>query len=116
MSAKLRLATTKDLARLEPMVAAFHGMEGISSDADHRRNALMPLLEGSAHGCVYLIGPDRAPVGYIVLSFGWSVELGGLDGFMFQSLRSISRRMSLTARWRVPHSVRPKNNYGSKVL
>lgn len=82
MSAKLRLATTKDLARLEPMVAAFHGMEGISSDADHRRNALMPLLEGSAHGCVYLIGPDRAPVGYIVLSFGWSVELGGLDGFI----------------------------------
>ncbi len=26
------------------------------------------------------------------------------------------RWMSLTARWRVPHPVRPKVNYGSKVL
>lgn len=82
MTAKLRLATIDDLDRLEPMVAAYHAFEGIESDPFHRQTALTPLLEGSPHGCVYLIGPNRAPVGYIVLSFGWSVELGGLDGFI----------------------------------
>ena len=29
---------------------------------------------------------------------------------------SMNKWMSLTARWRVPHPVRPKINYGSKVL
>ena len=33
-----------------------------------------------------------------------------------QSQCSIDRWMSLTARWRVPHPVRPKTNYDSKVL
>ena len=34
------------------------------------------------HGVAYLIGPARAPIGYIVISFGWSLELGGMDGFV----------------------------------
>ena len=34
----------------------------------------------------------------------------------YQSQCSMGRWMSLTARWRVPHPVRPKVNYGSKVL
>ncbi len=40
------------------------------------------MLEGIPHGTIYLIGPARAPIGYIVISFGWSVEFGGLDGFV----------------------------------
>lgn len=78
----LSLAGPEDLDRLMPMVAAFHAHEGLDLDDEHRRAALMPLLEGSPHGAVYLIGPRRAPVGYIVVCFGWSVEFGGLDGFV----------------------------------
>ena len=81
MTAKLRLAAPDDLDRLEPMVASFHAIEGIDSDAAHRRAALAPLLDGSPHACVYMIGPARAPVGYIALCFGWSIEHGGLDVF-----------------------------------
>ncbi len=82
MSAALHLATTDDLAKLEPMVAGFHAFEGIESTEEGRRAALTPLLEGSPHGVVYLIGIRRAPVGYIVISFGYSIELGGIDGFI----------------------------------
>lgn len=64
------------------MVAAFHAEDGYETDAAHRETALAPLLEGSPHGCVWLIGPRNAPVGYIIVSFGWSVELGGLEGFV----------------------------------
>mmetsp|Transcript_6985 Transcript_6985/g.11259 ORF Transcript_6985/g.11259 Transcript_6985/m.11259 type:complete len:110 (-) Transcript_6985:2382-2711(-) len=42
----------------------------------------MPLLDGIPHGAAYLIGPPRAPIGYIVVTFGWSVEFGGMDGFV----------------------------------
>lgn len=80
MTQVLHLATPDDLDKLERMVAAYHGFEGIESDEATRRAALQPLLEGSPHGAVWLIGPKMAPVGYIAVSFGWSIELGGLDG------------------------------------
>ena len=80
MTQVLHLAMADDLDKLERMVAAYHAFEGIDSDSDTRRTALQPLLEGSPHGAVWLIGPKMAPVGYIAVSFGWSIELGGLDG------------------------------------
>ena len=62
--------------------AAFHDEAGIVQDDTTRRAALTPLLEGSPHGVAYLIGPARAPIGYIILSFGWSMEFAGMDGFV----------------------------------
>ena len=26
--------------------------------------------------------PPRAPIGYVVITFGWSIEFGGMDGFI----------------------------------
>lgn len=78
----LNLAKTEDLDRLIPLVTAFHAEEGVSLDEDARRTAIQPLLDGSPHGAIYLIGPGRAPIGYIVVTFGWSIEFGGMDGFV----------------------------------
>jgi len=78
----LHLANLDDLDKLEPLVAGYHAFEGIDSTSDTRRKALIPLLEGLPHGVAYLIGMRRAPVGYIVISFGYSVELGGIDGIL----------------------------------
>ena len=82
MSAALHLASAEDMGVLMPMVAAFHDEEGTPSDADHREAGLKPLLDGSPFGCVYLIGPRKAPIGYIAVTFGWSIEFGGTDGFI----------------------------------
>jgi len=82
MSANLTLAAPEHLERLLPLVAAMHAGHGLEISDAARSDALMPLLEGSPHGAVYLIGPPRAPIGYIALSFGWSIEVGGLDGFI----------------------------------
>lgn len=78
----LNLAKPEDFDRLAPLVRAFHEEAAIAQDEATRHAALMPLLEGSPHGAIYLIGPGRAPIGYIVISFGWSVEFAGLDGFV----------------------------------
>lgn len=78
----LTLARPDDLERLLPLVAACHAETGIAQEASLRRSALLPLLEGSPHGAIYLVGPARAPIGYVVLSFGWSVEFAGRDGYV----------------------------------
>ena len=80
MSQLLHLAAPDDFDRLSGMVAAFHGEVGIESTEELRTRALMPLLEGSPLGAIWMIGPKMAPVGYVCVSFGWSIELGGMDG------------------------------------
>jgi len=82
MSAALHLAKPEHVAQLDTLVAAFHAEQGIPMSADKRRAALTPLLEGIPHGAIYLIGPPRAPIGYVIVTFGWSVEFGGMDGFI----------------------------------
>ncbi len=78
----LHLAGPETAPRLLTMIAAFHEELGLDTHEEMRANALAPLLEGSPHGAAYIIGPERAPIGYVIVCFGWSIELGGLDGFI----------------------------------
>jgi ribosomal protein S18 acetylase RimI-like enzyme len=79
---QLTLAKPEHFEALVKLVADFHAEEGIEQSDEARAEAVMPLLEGSPHGAIYLAGPARAPVGYVVLTFGWSLEFGGMDGFV----------------------------------
>lgn len=76
----LHIAKPEDINRLLPLITAFHLETGIEQTEEARQRAIMPLLEGIPHGVIYLVGPARAPIGYIALSFGWSLEFGGMDG------------------------------------
>ncbi len=78
----LHLARTEDMAKLVAMVAAFHDEMGFGTDPAHHEAAVAPLLAGSPYGAVWLIGPRLSPVGYLVITFGWSVEFGGMDAFV----------------------------------
>ncbi|MGY3437218.1 MULTISPECIES: GNAT family N-acetyltransferase [unclassified Marinovum] len=82
MSTRLHLAGPDDIDRLLPLSAAFCNETGLEHDEERRRAGITPLLEGCPHGAIYLIGPQKSPVGYIILSFGWSLEFGGMDGFV----------------------------------
>lgn len=82
MSAALHLARPQDLDKLMPLVSAFHVEMGLGTEETALERALIPLLEGSPYGAIYLMGPARAPMGYVVLTFSWSLELGGMDGFI----------------------------------
>lgn len=78
----LHLAGPDDLDRLLPLVRAFQDEHGIARSDEDRIAGLQPILAGSPHGVAYLIGPQRAPIGYVVISFGWSLEFAGMDGFV----------------------------------
>lgn len=74
----LHLANADDIEQLLPLVAAFHAEQKPGADTVDPRDAVLPLLNGSPHGAIWLIGPRRAPVGYVAISFGWSLEHGGV--------------------------------------
>src|SRR5690606_19389591 len=76
------LAKPDHLDRVLPLIAAFHAEIGIAQDDATRHAAALPLLAGSPHGAIYIAGPVRAPIGYAIVSFGWSMEFGGLDGIL----------------------------------
>lgn len=78
----LHLAGPDDLDRLLPLVRAFQEEHGIARSDAERVAGLEPILAGSPHGVAYLMGPQRAPIGYVVISFGWSLEFAGMDGFV----------------------------------
>ncbi len=78
----IKLCTPEDASAILPLVARFHGEYGIDSDEDGRAAALTPLLEGSPLGAAWLFGPARAPVGYMVVTFSWSLEMGGMDAML----------------------------------
>lgn len=82
MSAVLTLGTPDHLEKLLAMVTAFHEEAGITLSDEARRAGVAPLLEGIPHGVAYLIGPSRSPIGYIIITFGWSLEFGGMDAFI----------------------------------
>lgn len=82
MSAALHMATPEDLDRVLTLVTAFHAEEGLSLSDDQRRGGVLPLLDGSPYGTVYLIGPRRAPIGYVAITFTWSIEFGGLNAIL----------------------------------
>ncbi|MCR9145857.1 MAG: GNAT family N-acetyltransferase [Rhodobacteraceae bacterium] len=77
---KLILAGPDDLDHVLRLLGDFHAETGITQDEATRRAALAPLLDGSPHGCVYLAGPARAPIGCVVVVFGWSTAFGGMEG------------------------------------
>lgn len=78
----LHLAGPDDKDKLLPMVASFHEHMGIDTTDGFREAAIQPLLDGAPQGAVWLIGPRRAPVGYVAVSFGWSIEYGGMDAIL----------------------------------
>lgn len=93
MTTAINLAGPADDARLLSLMARYHEECGLPYDDDHRAAVAAPLLDGSPLGAIWLIGPARAPLGYVLVSFGWSVPLGGMIGwveevFIRQSVRN----------------------------
>lgn len=82
MTTAITLATPTDAPRLLSLIAAFHAEYGIDMDDDARQSALTPLLDGSPLGAAWLFGPSLSPTGYVIITFGWSMEFGGMDAFV----------------------------------
>lgn len=96
MTTAISLAGPDDLDRILSLSGQYREEAGYDYDDDHRRTALEPLLHGSPLGAIWLIGPKRAPLGYVVITFGWSVPLTGMVGWLAEAyIRPSVRRRGI---------------------
>jgi len=72
--------TRADLPLVEPMVRAYYLEDGHSFDEERQLRALAALAAGEPLGRGWLIAIAGRPVGYLVLTLGFSVEAGGAEG------------------------------------
>jgi ribosomal protein S18 acetylase RimI-like enzyme len=78
----LRAARSADLATLLAMVGAYHAEEGLAP-VDSLDAVLAPLLSpNSPHGQIFFLDASATTVGYLALTFGYSIELGGRDAYI----------------------------------
>ena len=84
MTTAVHLAGLTDLDLVLSLMERFHLEAALPHDDTHRRRTVEPLLNSTPHGAIWLIGPQRAPLGYVLISFGWSVAFAGLEGFVHE--------------------------------
>ncbi len=78
----IRRAGPDDAVELIGLIRAFYVADGHPFDVDTVTAGLSPLLVDDRFGTVLLTTDDGRAVGYCVLTWGWSIEGGGLEGLV----------------------------------
>jgi ribosomal protein S18 acetylase RimI-like enzyme len=76
---RLTLVTAADLPLLERLVRAYYAQDRHSFDEKRQPAALAALAAGEPFGRAWLIELQGRRVGYVVLSWGFSIEAGGRE-------------------------------------
>ena len=78
-SASIRQATPHDEDSVLALMEGFCLSEGKTFQRDQAQTGLSPLLESDTHGVVLVAESESVLVGYAVVCWSWSVEIGGAE-------------------------------------
>ncbi len=79
---KVRPAGTADVPALVALMADFYAESGYPLPTGPAARTFEQLLAAPAFGRVWLLEHEAQPAGYVVLTVGFSMEFGGLRGFV----------------------------------
>lgn len=82
MSVIFQPAQASDIEILAQFVKEFHSLDDYPYDPIVTRTVLNDIISNENLGRVWLICDDKTPVGYIVLTFGYSLEYRGRDAII----------------------------------
>jgi len=85
MTTAINLGGPQDAPRALDLMKRYHEEAELDYDDAHRAAVATPLLDGSPLGAIWLIGPMRAPLGYVMMTFGWSVAHGGMTATLAEA-------------------------------
>lgn len=77
MNVTFTLATPDDAELLIALMREFYAVEHLAFDEPRARDAAQQILRHRAHGVVQLMRAGEQSLGYLVLTFGFSLEFGG---------------------------------------
>ncbi|MEO6194822.1 MAG: GNAT family N-acetyltransferase [Thermoanaerobaculia bacterium] len=78
----IRPATSSDLEAVLALHRDFFAEEGYAFREEESRANLARLLEEPGLGRIFVMDEDERVIGYLVLTFGFSLEFGGRDGLV----------------------------------
>ena len=82
MSTSIRLAAPSDIPVLVGLMREFYGEANYALESKWASDVFSALLQDSARGMVWIAFDAERPAGYAVLTFRFSMEFGGVDGFI----------------------------------
>ena len=82
MEETFRAAGHADIETLVPMMRGLYEHDQGFFDEPRARRALAALLDQPGWGRVFVVQADGRPVGYLVLTFGYSLEYRGRDALV----------------------------------
>jgi len=80
--AHFRPAVAAEVELLLAFMREFYAHEGLLFQEPAARAAVLGLLRDRSAGCIYLIEAGGSPVGYAVLTLGYSLAYQGRDAFI----------------------------------
>ena len=82
MEPSFRPANHRDADALVEMMRGLYEHDRSPFDEPEHRAALAHLLANDSYGLVYLLLSDEEVAGYVVITFGFSLEFRGRDAFI----------------------------------
>lgn len=82
MDLRITTATAADEGPLLALIREFYAVEHLPYDEAVLHRALAQLWEAPAYGRVLVMRDGEAPVGYLMLTFGFSLEYHGRDALV----------------------------------
>ena len=92
MSAAFRSASPGDVPAILVHQRAFYLADGYEFDESVARGAIEGLLADSERGRLWVLSDGSEIVGYLAVTFGWSLEWGGRDAFVDELYLAPSHR------------------------
>jgi hypothetical protein len=72
----------KSVDKLLSMMQAYYQFDELEFKPDIARHAALQLITDDKLGRIWFIAADQNLVGYLALTFGYSLEFGGKDAFI----------------------------------
>jgi ribosomal protein S18 acetylase RimI-like enzyme len=82
MEPVFKLASISNIETLLKLMSEFYAHEQLSFNEQAARSALKLILNNDSYGQIHLIHLDEEIVGYLVVTFGFSLEYCGRDAFV----------------------------------
>jgi diamine N-acetyltransferase len=82
MEPTFRLANDGDLAILLQYMRQFYAIDDYPFEEQAARRAMEKIVQDRSLGRVWMVCAGAAPIGYIILTFGYSLEYQGRDAFI----------------------------------
>ena len=82
METGTRPARRDDVTALATLMVEFYEEAGFALSDDAAAHGFTCLLDDPRLGETWVVEQDGIPVGYLVLTFGFSMEFGGMRGFV----------------------------------